>query len=216
MNDLYIFDIKSSRWTLKQAIGTIPSPRYKHQSVNYGNKMYVFGGGLYDPPPGDIDVYCLDVELLKWERVKCHGQIPPSRIAHTAVQYSTGDHRVFLFGGRDHTGSRLSDLCEYNLITHTWKELPPQPNQPDPRDFHSAAMRDGEMFIFGGSNGHERNNQVYRYQYDFTPSTLVILAMRSIKKNKGLLSTNQLPSELKRGIEQMNDNVHSTENISWS
>ena len=218
VNDLYIFDIKTSRWSLRQTIGAVPSPRYKHQAVVYKNKMFVFGGGLYDPPRGDIDIYCLEVDTLKWDKVKTTGDVPCSRIAHTAALYGLNDHRVFLFGGRDHTGSKLSDLCEFDLEKRSWRKLPRQPNQPDPRDFHSAATRDGEMFIFGGSNGHERNNQVYRYQSTFTPSTLLVLAMKTIQRHESLLHPRklaQLPAELRKGIETMNADVSSTVNISW-
>lgn len=218
VNDLYVFDIKKARWTLVQATGSVPSPRYKHQSIVHGDQMYVFGGGLYDPPPGDIDIYCLDVDALKWEKIKSNGDVPCSRIAHSAVKDTRNGHHVFLFGGRDHTGSRLNDLSQFDLATHSWVKVTPQVNQPDPRDFHSAAMQNGEMFVFGGSNGRERSNQVFRYRCTFTPSSLVVLTMKEIqlhssKYSPALLAC--LPPELAKGIELMNADVCTPLNISW-
>ena len=44
LNDTWLFDISTRKWTELQCTGSIPSPRYGHAAVLVDNVMYVFGG----------------------------------------------------------------------------------------------------------------------------------------------------------------------------
>lgn len=68
-NDLYEYNTCSNRWRKLVTIGRKPSPRYKHQSVIVGHKMYVIGGGAFKPEQSIIDLYCLDLKSLVWEEM---------------------------------------------------------------------------------------------------------------------------------------------------
>ncbi|DBA01647.1 TPA: hypothetical protein N0F65_010298 [Lagenidium giganteum] len=218
VNDLYVFNEITGVWKKEDTSGRRPSPRYKHQVAPIGNKMYVIGGGLYDPPKGPIDVYSLDVDTLVWSEVECHGETPRSRIAHSVSQLSRNDKRIYMFGGRDDTGTRRNELSELNVETGEWKIHTEEFGQPDARDFHTSVMYDDQMFIFGGSNGVERNNDVFRYTFVYQPPTLLVLAMQTLRQNIAFVPKEDLaalPFELRIGVENINEHVCARHNTTW-
>lgn len=219
VNDLYIFDEIGKLWKKEETSGQRPSPRYKHQTIAVGNRMYLIGGGLYDPPKGPIDVYYLDVDCLIWYRVRSTGFVPRSRIAHTICKIERPlNTRILMFGGRDDSGSRSNELSEFDVETGNWRLILQQAGQPDPCDFHTAIMYEDQMFVFGGSNGLERNNDVYRYTAIHQPSTLTALSMVTLRHGPKPISQSQLkilPKELQLGVKYINQDVRVTENIIW-
>ncbi|TDH68682.1 hypothetical protein CCR75_004748 [Bremia lactucae] len=219
VNDLYVFDELTKIWKKEETRGNCPSPRYKHQVAVIGNRMFVVGGGLYDPPKGFIDTYYLDVDTLEWQRIECGGDIPKSRIAHTISQFSSDPSRLIMFGGRDDSGARQNELSELNVQTGEWRIYNDKEGLlPDARDFHSTVAYNEHIFVFGGSNGVERNNDVYRYTTLHQPSTLLVLAMQTLHQNLDDIHKNDLdllPFELRLGVENINPDVKCTWNPTW-
>lgn len=219
VNDLYVFDEVTKIWKKEDTSGKRPSPRYKHQVATIDNRMYVVGGGLYDPPKGPIDTYYLDVDTLEWHEVECGGDIPKSRIAHTISQLSSDPYRLIMFGGRDDSGSRQNELSELNMRTGEWRIYYNEEGfQPDARDFHTSVVHNDRIFVFGGSNGVERNNDVFRYTMTHQPSTLLILAMHALRQNLCYIpeeNLNALPFELRIGVEHINPDVECSYNPTW-
>ncbi|ETV85140.1 hypothetical protein, variant [Aphanomyces astaci] len=223
VNDLYVFDEVQLSWALLPTHGVKPSPRYKHQAVVVGTDMYIVGGGLYDPPKGSIDMHKFDTITSTWSAVVCRGDIPCSRIAHTVSVYPSGPCPQFqLFGGRDETGMRLNELSCFDVATSTWSRQNDDSNAPDARDFHTSAISGDCMFVFGGSNGDERNSDVFRYSMRYTPSTLALLAIQTIQKharsNRRLqrqLRHVYMPMELHAAIDTLNTHVRVSTNEEW-
>lgn len=219
VNDLYVFDELTKVWRKVETAGKRPSPRYKHQIATVGNRMYVVGGGLYDPPKGPIDTFYLDVDTFTWHQLDCSGDVPKSRIAHTISQMSSDPTRLLMFGGRDDSGTRRNELSELNVETGVWRIFEPQEGcQPDARDFHSSVVHEDQLFVFGGSNGVERNNDVYRYTLMYQPPTLLILAMQTLRQNLTdvpLEAMEALPYELRVGVQNINPDVRSPYNTTW-
>ncbi|KAF1794488.1 Kelch-type beta propeller [Phytophthora cactorum] len=203
VNDLYVFDEVTKVWRKEETGGKRPSPRYKHQVATVGNRM-------------THRHYYLDVDTLEWHEVECGGDIPKSRIAHTISQLSSDPSRLIMFGGRDDSGSRQNELSELNLRTGEWRIYYNEEGfQPDARDFHTCVVHNDRIFVFGGSNGVERNNDVFRYTMTHQPSTLLILAMQVLHQNLDYIPKEDLealPFELKIGVQNINptSNVPST------
>ncbi|CAI5743183.1 unnamed protein product [Peronospora destructor] len=219
VNDLYVYDEMTKVWKKVETTGKRPSPRYRHQVAMVTNRMYVIGGGLYDPPKGPIKTYYLDVDTLEWHDVECCGDVPRSRIAHTISQSSSDPYRLIMFGGRDDSGSRQNELSELNLWTNEWRiYYDEEGHQPDARDFHTSVFHNDHIFVFGGSNGVERNNDVFRYTMTYQPSTLLILVMQVLHQNIEHIAKEDLealPFDLKIGVENINPDVECSYNPTW-
>ncbi|KAI9911365.1 hypothetical protein PsorP6_008704 [Peronosclerospora sorghi] len=219
VNDLYVFDEITNVWKKEETRGSRPSPRYKHQVAVVENRMYVIGGGLYEPPKGPIETHYLDVNTLEWNNVECSGNIPKSRIAHTISQLSSDPYRLIMFGGRDESGLRQNELSELNLRTAEWRIYYNEEGyQPDARDFHTSVVHNDRIFVFGGSNGVERSNDVFRFTMTHQPSTLTILAMQVLHQNIDSIPKEELdamPIELQLGLKKINSDVECTYNLVW-
>lgn len=85
--------------------------------------------------------------------------MPPSpRDRHVAVVHSRS---IFIFGGYDGF-NRVNDFYEYNIDYNSWQEVLNNEHSslcpPTPRHSHSAVVYDDSMYIFGGYDGHYKND----------------------------------------------------------
>lgn len=94
---LYIYNFAIDEWKLADKKGPWPCARAGHASVVWKNYMYIVGGIDADSTKLN-DIWRLEVDSLKWERVKPEktNKYPPSRSGHGAVV--SNDH-LFIFGG---------------------------------------------------------------------------------------------------------------------
>ncbi len=81
---------------------------------------------------------------------------------------------IYIFGGYDGF-NRVNDFYEYNLDCHTWTEVLSSGLSsigtgaaPTPRHSHSAVIYEDSMYVFGGYDGHYRNDF---YRFNFVTST---------------------------------------------
>lgn len=92
-NDLWSFDCLLHTWNLVEA-ATGPSERFSHVAIQYGEKMWIFGGlslkGL------ENDLWTFDLTDHTWMQLQATAQ-PSARESATAV-VSVG--QMWLFGGR--------------------------------------------------------------------------------------------------------------------
>jgi N-acetylneuraminic acid mutarotase len=210
-NDLYDYNTHTGIWRKLTTTGKKPSPRYKHQSVVVGDKMYVIGGGCFKPEHSLIDMYALDLNTLEWEEPKAVGDVPKARVAHSCV-YDPVDENIYLWGGFTGELSRLQDFSCYNTRTNTWHEIKSRPGDavPAARAFHSAVFYDGALYVFSGANGDVRYNDIWRFQARSKPPSLAVLAARSLREsNRGMQCMMELescvPRELWLGVLHMNE-----------
>lgn len=72
---------------------------------------------------------------------------------------------IYIFGGYDGF-NRVNDFYEYSIDDNTWMEVANlgNTNPPTPRHSHSAVVYEDSMYVFGGYDGHYRND-FYRYNF---------------------------------------------------
>ena len=85
MNDLWSFDPEGRSWRRLRATGDAPTPRRDHCAcVINSSEMVVFGG--FDGTRNVNDCYTLNLQTLRWSRVRFEGDLPRPRRQHTMVQ----------------------------------------------------------------------------------------------------------------------------------
>ena len=99
-NDLYVYDLHSSTWTLAETKGEPPSPRSAHSmTVLDGKYIVVFGGGSVSRCFNDVHV--LDTQSLEWFEPEVVGEeAPEPRAGHASVLMS-GNRYVIIGGGNN-------------------------------------------------------------------------------------------------------------------
>ncbi|XP_060860016.1 kelch domain-containing protein 3-like [Metopolophium dirhodum] len=175
-NTLYCFNTETLKWTTPNVFGHKPEPRDGHSACIIQNCMYIFGG--YEEGSGLFasDLYMLKLHSMEWSIVKTEGRPPSYRDYHTATAI---DNKMYIFGGRsDWAASRQIDTdtyCSdiYYLDTSRGKWIRPNVygSKPIARRSHSAFVKDGFFYIFGGFNKNKDLHFQDIHRYDPVSST---------------------------------------------
>jgi hypothetical protein len=121
--------------------------------------MIVFGGCTSSGYKNSKnDIFVLNLDTFEWSKPKISGNFPTPRHGHSMTVI--GESRVALFGGAveslDYHGktcvNRYNDLHILEIRSNEWNWSVPNTmgSAPIPRVFHSAAMIEGRLWIFGG------------------------------------------------------------------
>ncbi|KAJ6247867.1 leucine-zipper-like transcriptional regulator 1 [Anaeramoeba flamelloides] len=137
-----------------------PEGRYHHNSVVFKDKLYIFGG--VDDKVYRNDLWEFDIIQEKWRRIEVENPPSPRNSSVMAVY----KNKLYLFGGVQDKNVLLNDFWEFNFVSNEWKKLKPKGELPCKRHFHSGSIVGPFFYIFGGSNGKRRLNDLYRYEFD--------------------------------------------------
>lgn len=193
--DVHIFNTQTLRWSQlpvrRNQYGSalqypeVPFQRYGHTSVAYGHKVYMWGGR--NDETGCNILFCFDTQALTWTKPEVKGDIPGVRDGHSACligQY------MFIFGGFEEEINQFScDVHCLNLENMTWKYLQTKGQPPSYRDFHTATILNGRMYIFGGRG--DRHGP-YHSQEEIYCSQIVYLDLMK-REWKLPITTGQIP-----------------------
>jgi hypothetical protein len=165
LNDLWMFDLHSRRWTLLVADGAAGAPparleAYAASEAALG-KLTVYGGlsGADTGYVGRNDTWQFDLHRRRWTDVTppAEAGITPSRDTGSAaiLAFSLYVHGGDLPGGSSGCGAVFpqnptSELWRFDLLRLQWQKLAPG-GDAAPRLKRTAAVRVGaRMFVFGG------------------------------------------------------------------
>ena len=162
------------RWRQVQTVGgnNIPGRIAYHSSCVYKENMYLFGGNIpvqgYNPDGGEevlADKLCfLNLRTMTWQVIRTRGDAVVARDEHTSC-VDTDSTQMIVFGGFEQ-GTRSNQTSVYNFTTNTWENIEIMAGQPIPcpRSGHSAAIHNGNMYVFGGKNEDaEKLNDLWVY-----------------------------------------------------
>ncbi|KAJ2648961.1 hypothetical protein IWW40_003505 [Coemansia sp. RSA 1250] len=130
--------------------------------------IVLFGGA--DGDAGSYnDVKLLSTQTNTWEyAVNVNGDAPSKRLLHSAV---CTDDTMFVFGGVHSIDDKPSDSAVWMLKANsdsefTWSKAPisgsSQSTGPVARAGHSAAIHDGQMYIYGGFGSGGQDSTMYK------------------------------------------------------
>ncbi|KAK9430019.1 hypothetical protein V1505DRAFT_372433 [Lipomyces doorenjongii] len=166
-NDLWVIELDT--YTVRQLqVADLVSGRYGHASELVGNAFIVFGGDTRYPGTKekiDDNLYFLNTSTHQWSKPIVTGPRPPARYGHTMNIIGS---KLYVFGGR-FDDNFFNDLYSFDLNTvqgatteSRWELIKPASDVvPPTRTNHSAAIFNGRLYIFGGTNSSECYNDTW-------------------------------------------------------
>lgn len=144
-------------------------------SVQIGNKWYIYGGCV-NACDNCNTLWVYDFSKSEWSiegaDSKGKSKAPPLD-SHTMCYYEGKDNKqmLIIFGGfvGDKFGEYWNQVVTYDITAGSW-ELPytthiklNNQNAPKPRGGQSAVVNGEYMYVFGGTNGDQRYNDLWKY-----------------------------------------------------
>lgn len=155
LDDLSVLDTETMTWSRARTTGDVPCARSGHTLTAIGNKLYLFGGGVWNESEGWVhkfnDLHVLNTETLQWTRPVCTGAVESSTFP---ISFHVGRY-LFIFGG----GSKpqhcvTNDLYVLDTAAYHWST--PRgcdDNRPLPRDMGTASVVGNHVYMLGGYAG---------------------------------------------------------------
>eukprot|EP01063_Lacrimia_lanifica_P003219 TRINITY_DN11707_c1_g1_i1.p1 TRINITY_DN11707_c1_g1~~TRINITY_DN11707_c1_g1_i1.p1 ORF type:complete len:585 (+),score=161.14 TRINITY_DN11707_c1_g1_i1:130-1755(+) len=128
LGDVWVFDVSRMQWSeLQVKSARRPTGRRRHVAAIDGHKMWVFGGRS-EWNYFHKDLWCLDLDTLKWSEIATPCS-PLPRTGHCGAMHG---HHLYIFGGFELRGMDEewdyvlhNDLHRFNTKTHRWEEVRP-------------------------------------------------------------------------------------------
>lgn len=114
-NDLWCFDIVSSRWNQITTTGNLPLPVNEHSACITNDCLYIYGGNDFS---GIIynSLYVLNLHTLVWSKLIPNGEVnsPGARCGHS-MSYIPSLNKLIVMGGdkNDYVSSDPNDFETY-------------------------------------------------------------------------------------------------------
>ena len=157
-NDISIYDACYQEWMEEEPANTPPPARFGHKAVVKDGKMYVFFGQGASDALDDIWEY--DPATKEWAQiVPVSSNNPVGRFDHTAI---VSGSVVWIAGGLDNNGNPLNDLWYYSFGSNEFTQCNDIPAANGVYG-HVSACSGSEVYIFGGYQGSEPANTMYKY-----------------------------------------------------
>jgi N-acetylneuraminic acid mutarotase len=171
LNDLWIYDLNTLKWSMvrnHEFLDRDPSgnpiieARTRHTANVYGDSMIVFGGNVTEGKEETNTNETFEYGFVsgEWKKLVTTGVFPLPRHSHATV---IGNHKLYMFGGRDVHGNRFCDLHSLDLRTRDWKEYSSQGDIPLPRAGVNLMISGNTIMFFGGFDGNVFMSDAYAY-----------------------------------------------------
>ncbi len=138
-----------------QSLPVLPEGRSGMAFVVFQNQLISIGGKNAD---GVIDsVSRLSVDTQTWE------ELPGKPVAVHQIHGVVEGGNIYVPGGLLASGEATDVMEMFSPSTLAWIELAPM---PEPRAGYGLAAMNGHIYVFGGWDGEEFKDSVYRYQVE--------------------------------------------------
>jgi len=162
MNDTWIYNLSSDKWTNMNPSGNPPSSRYSHAMAPlHGTKKVLLFGG-YTVSGVDNETWVYDASTNTWTNKNPPGAKPEAREYHGLASIYNDD-KVVLFGG--YGAKYYNDTWEYDLNANTWTNKNPQLKPSARKDPGMATIHGTKnIIVFGGNeSGINVINDTWEY-----------------------------------------------------
>ncbi|EPT31033.1 kelch repeat protein, putative [Toxoplasma gondii ME49] len=157
LNDLFILDVQSLRWTRVEQDGcSPPEARNNHTTAAVGDRIFVHGG--HDGTQWLADLHVLDTTPahmgrhrgLSWSSPPVSGRRPSARACHS---FTRVNEKLYMFGGYDGANC-FQDIDILDLDTMAWIQPAVTGEKPQARNAHTMTVVDRKLVLFGGHSGN--------------------------------------------------------------
>ena len=203
LNDLHMFDPKTSRWTLINTSNR-PEGRYEHSAVAMGKYLIISCGKCESG--GLFDFWSLDTsqitaaelskkQNIKWQKLQLDTK--KSKEARWGCSLVSYCGKLIFFGGWNGKNC-FNDVFVFDFDSNRLQSFECNVNGQSPsiRTFHGTAMLKNKMFVVGGRNLSKRLNDTFCLD-------LSDLNISSHQKRKSLKATLDLQSEIELKMAQV-------------
>lgn len=164
-DDTWAFDLDTHGWTeLTPSSGPVPLKRCLQDATldEANGRMLMYGGcssGFGPCPQGDI--WAFDLAGNTW--VELTPEESPSARRNPSLIQLPGEGEALMFGG--FAASSVGDLWRFR--DDLWEQVEAQGEGPSSRWSHDVTLdvENRRMYLFGGTNGADRFNDLWRLDY---------------------------------------------------
>jgi len=203
LNDLWMIDLTDvhPHWIQVNQTGDHPPTCCNFPTAVVDNSMYVFSG----QSGAKITNHLYEFKFLeqRWVRIPTEHLLrgapapPQRRYGHTMVAHN---RQLYVFGGAVE-GTLQSELHCYDVDSRSWSIIQPVDGSQSPsgRLFHSGAVCDNAMYIFGGTldAAATRSGEMYRFQFSSYPKCTLINDFAKLLENEQFCDVEFLLGESK-------------------
>uniref|UniRef100_A0A1J3I774 Acyl-CoA-binding domain-containing protein 4 n=1 Tax=Noccaea caerulescens TaxID=107243 RepID=A0A1J3I774_NOCCA len=186
LNDLHMFDLKSSTWLPLNCTGTRPCARSNHVATLFDDKiLFVFGGSGKNKTLNDL--YSLDFETMVWSRIKIRGFHPSPRAGSCGVLCGT---KWYITGGGSRK-KRHAETLVFDILKVEWSVASnsSQSSITANKGFSLVLLqhKDKDFLVAFGGMKKDPSNQVEAFTIDKNKSESPTHPQTTSKKNPGRL-----------------------------
>ena len=179
LNDMWRINLTSPQpqWEQIEQNGDNPPTCCNFPVAIVDDSMYVFSGQSGAKITNKL--YQFRFREKKWVRIRTEHQVQPSappqrRYGHTMVAYRRS---LYVYGGAA-DGILDNEVHRFDVDTRTWSVMTPSECSEVPcrRVFHSAAVWNNGMYIFGGTidSLSNRSGDLFRFSFSTFPKCTII------------------------------------------
>ncbi|CAF2341897.1 unnamed protein product [Brassica napus] len=186
LNDLHMFDLKSSTWLPLNCTGTRPCARSNHVATLFDDKiLFVFGGSGKNKTLNDL--YSLDFETMVWSRIKIRGFHPSPRAGSCGVLCG---NKWYITGGGSRK-KRHAETLVFDILKVEWSvaSISSQSSITANKGFSLVLLqhKDKDFLVAFGGTKKDPSNQVEAFTIDKNKSESPTHQQTTSKKNTGRL-----------------------------
>lgn len=154
------YDFQGNYWTNLTTESIYPIRIYSKTEL-IGSKLYLFYGMDLGNFNVMDDVYTVDLSSsnYSWQRVVEKSDFGIIRFGMASVNSS-----IFIFGGSKTAAQTFCNtLVKFDTETLTFEVVSKDYTSPAPRHFHSMMLISGHFFMFGGKDGDNYYNDLWKF-----------------------------------------------------
>jgi len=165
LTDVHVFDTVENTWNQPVVHGVPPSSRIACCSTRLGNKMFIFGGGLWDVTSqnyveGYSDIFVLNLDEYTWYHPKAKGDIPSPKDNKFSSLITVGNHLFLEIGRISSTDTGYCSSYVFDTVTETWSKLKQTNLNVLTNNCSSCNVIGSKAFYFGGNRGRGSNEML--------------------------------------------------------